>query len=524
MTIDSPENPAFETPPPPPPPTAPPLAPNIQVRSDSPLATGIELIAIAIVGLLANFALRALAVDSVLAIGVFGILMVLMLRRSLHRGSHLALFGAAALLLPWYVLRSDPALLFVNTVMVFVLLAVGAGYSLKGNAFDTSVRRNIAHTFAMGLEWAFGLNMGFRWLKKVGESKTAGPIIRGALIAAPILIVFAVLLASADEVFAGLLLFTDIGSGISHLLLSGFLAVLAFGYVSRAAYETAAPNSTFNLRMLGPIEVAIILGSLMVLFAAFSITQFVVALGGATTVLETEGLTQAEHARQGFFELLFASALAGLVVGAVRAFRTTGDEPEEGAEQDTVPTKRDAFVPLAVATLGLTIALAAFSLQRFVLYIGSFGLTLDRVWAIATVITIIGLLALYIADIVGFLAVTSWYPTTSLLGIAALVIVLNLINPGAWVADYNIDRADTIDFDAWTVAQLPDGAMSEVVSSLDQLGAADRSTLVNHLCGRSDRTTTYGAIEYNRASVQADNVLDELCGTRRQVRTSNFSD
>ena len=102
--------------------------------------------------------------------------------------------------------------------------------------------------------------------------------------------------------------------------------------------------------------------------------------------------------------------------------------------------------------------------------------------------------------------------------------MLNLINPGARVADYNIDRADTIDFDAWTIAQLPDDAMSEVVSSLDQLEATDRSTLVNHLCDRSDRTTTYGAIEYNRASVQADNVLDELCGTRRQVRTSNFSD
>ncbi len=530
MTIDTPENPAFTTTPPPPQAPFPTPSPTVPVRPDSPIATGIELAAIAIVGLLANFALRAFAVDSVLSVVVFGVLMVLMLRRSSRR--NLQLFGAAALLLPWYVLRSDPALIFVNTAMVLVLLAVGAGYSHKGDAFDTSVRRNVAHTVAMGLEWAFGLSMGFRWLKKAGESRTAGPVIRGALIAAPILIVFAVLLASADEVFAGLLLFTDFASALSHLIAAGFLAVLAFGYVSRAAHETEAPDSTFNLRMLGPIEVAIILGSLALLFAGFTVTQFVVALGGAATVLETEGLTQAQHAREGFFELLFAAGLAGLVVGAVRAFRTipgektsddngdeNNDEPEEAVESST---GRDWFVPFAVTTLGLTIALAAFSLQRFVLYVGSFGLTLERVWAIATVITIIGLLALYIADIVGLRRATSWYPTTALLGIAALVFVLNFINPGARVADYNMSRADTIDLDAFTVARLPDDAIPEVVSNLDLLDPGDRTNVRDGLCRRSDRTTTYGFAEYNRASVRADNVLDELCGQRRVIQQDFF--
>lgn len=532
MTIDSPENSAFTTQPPPPQAEFPTPSPVAPVRPDSPMANGFELAAIAVVGLLANFALRAFAVDSILSVGVFVVLMALMLRRSASRGSHLVVFGAAALLLPWYVLRSDPALLFINTVMVLVLLAVGAGYSLKGDAFDTSVRRNIAHTVAMGLEWAFGLSMGFRWLKKAGESRTAGPVMRGALIAAPILLIFAVLLASADEVFAGLLLFTDFGSALSHLVLAGALAVLAFGYVSRAAHETKAPTSTFNLRMLGPIEVSIILGSLTLLFAAFTITQFVVALGGAATVLEAEGLTQAEHAREGFFELLFAAGLAGLVVGAVRAFRTIpeltaiedGSDADEDDHDEAVTTARgrDWFTPFAVTTLSLTIALAAFSLQRFILYVGSFGLTLDRVWAIATVITIIGLLALYIADIVGFRNGTSWYPTTSLLGVAALILVLNIINPGARVAEYNMTRADAIDLDVYTLTGLPDDAIPEVLSNLGTLTSDDRSDITNELCRRSDRATTYGFVEYNRASVRADNALDDLCGQRQAIQQDFF--
>ena len=102
--------------------------------------------------------------------------------------------------------------------------------------------------------------------------------------------------------------------------------------------------------------------------------------------------------------------------------------------------------------------------------------------------------------------------------------MLNLINPGARVAEYNLTRADTIDLDTGTIARLSDDAMSEVISHLDQLDAGDRSDLVGSLCNRSDRTTTYGFVEYNRASVRGDNVLDELCGNQRQVRQSNFFD
>ena len=57
------------------------------------------------------------------------------------------------------------------------------------------------------------------------------------------------------------------------------------------------------------------LGVLDALFLAFVAVQATVLFGGHAHVLETEGLTYAEYARQGFWQLLWVSALTLLVLG-----------------------------------------------------------------------------------------------------------------------------------------------------------------------------------------------------------------
>ena len=56
------------------------------------------------------------------------------------------------------------------------------------------------------------------------------------------------------------------------------------------------------------------LGVLDALFIAFVAVQATVLFGGHAHVLETEGLTYAEYARQGFWQLLWVSALTLLVL------------------------------------------------------------------------------------------------------------------------------------------------------------------------------------------------------------------
>ncbi|WP_131823486.1 DUF4153 domain-containing protein, partial [Mycobacterium syngnathidarum] len=64
-------------------------------------------------------------------------------------------------------------------------------------------------------------------------------------------------------------------------------------------------------------EWALPLGVLDALFVAFVAVQATVLFGGHTHVLETEGLTYAEYARQGFWQLLWVSALTLLVLSGV---------------------------------------------------------------------------------------------------------------------------------------------------------------------------------------------------------------
>ena len=421
-------------------------------------------------------------------------------------------------LLPWLVLRSDPALTFFTIVAVLGLISLAGGFTIKGSAFDTQVRRLVANVVAPSLEWAFGIGMASRFVRRVGQEHSMGGVLRGAVIAAPILVIFTALLASADDVFAQFLLLNDLPQVLGHLALTALFSVLLFGYVSRAAHETEGGELGSGLRVLGRVEVAMVLGGLTLLFAGFTVTQLVVAFGGADTVFETEGLTQADHARSGFFQLVWVALSASVLVGGLRAIRKVDDshgEPLGG---------RDPFTPLAVATLGLTIVIGAISSQRFVSYIDTFGLTLDRFWAVAIVGTIMALIVLYIVSLLGWRADIGWFPMTAVLGVAVLMFGLNLINPSARVAEFNMTTDSEVELDVYHLSQLPDDAMPTVLANLDRIAPEDATQLVERLCERSDRTTTYGVFEANRSSILADDQLDDLCGQSRIVVESTFFD
>ena len=92
--------------------------------------------------------------------------------------------------------------------------------------------------------------------------------------------------------------------------------VLGGGYLMRFAprLDAMAPAP---MRPVPRWEWAVPLGVLDALFLAFVAVQATVLFGGHRHVLETEGLTYAEYARQGFWQLLWVSALTLLVLSAV---------------------------------------------------------------------------------------------------------------------------------------------------------------------------------------------------------------
>lgn len=476
--------------------TAAPSKPIIVRRKDKPAASWGEVGLVLLIGFLGNVALRttlggfAATVASLLAVVLVG-------RRVQRRDAYVPL-GLVVVLAPWLMIRSSPALTGATFFAIAVLLVLAAGFSLRGSMFDAQVRQFVSHLLSPMLEWLYGTAMVQRLLRTATAEQRFLPMLRGVVVAVPVVIVFGALLASADEVFASLLLLDNIPEMVGHLILTAIIGVFLLGLLSRAAHVTAdSGSSLLNLRILGPVEVLIILGSVVVLFGAFVLTQVAVAVGGADHVLVTEGLTQAEHARSGFFQLLWVAALSIGLVGAVRAGREL--EPEKGV---------DRFKVLALATLSLTFVIAAVSIQRVLLYIDSFGLWQLRLWGLFGAVTVATAIVVFAISIFGWRNEQSWFPGAMAVLLAALVLSLNVVNPDALVASYNLDHGK--DIDVW---RLSDDAVPALLEEADTLDVFDRP-IGQILCQRSNRDASYGFLEYNWAEVRADSLLDSTCEGR----------
>ena len=266
-----------------------------------------------------------------------------------------------------------------------------------------------------------------------------------------------------------------------------------------------------------------ILGSLVTLFAAFVGTQLLVAAGGADQILETEGLTSADHARRGFFQLVWVAGLSMGLVGVLRAIRRTREENAKLAEESARSVPTDRFVPLALATLVLTLAIACVSIQRLLLHIGSFGLSPLRLWALVGAGAIGLMVVVYAVSIKGFRSATDWFPGVAIVLGFAIVFGINAANPDAIVASYNLEHsADSpSELDIFQLTSLSDDATTSIVNNLNKSGG-QQEQLVRNLCDSFDRSTSFGFLEYNRSAVSSDRALDGLCGDRRSA--VNFGD
>ncbi|MGK2854506.1 MAG: DUF4153 domain-containing protein, partial [Microbacteriaceae bacterium] len=174
-------------------------------------------------------------------------------------------------------------------------------------------------------------------------------------------------------------------------------------------------------------EWAVPLAVLDVLFVAFVAVQATVLFGGHTHVLETEGLTYAEYARQGFWQLLWVSTLTLLVLGVVVrvAARVTGADRR--------------MLRLLVGTLCATsIVVVISAIHRMWVYQQAYGFSTERLMVI-TIELWLGAVFVLVA-LAGIKMQASWLPRAVLVAGVAALLGLAAINPERFIADRNIDR------------------------------------------------------------------------------------
>lgn len=257
--------------------------------------------------------------------------------------------------------------------------------------------------------------------------RRAAAIARGLLLALPLLLVFGGLFASADAGFERYA--EQVAMYLSEELLVRAVLAFALAWVASGLLSgvppTHLPEVVTKLRLprVGTEETATVLGLLALLFLAFVTLQLGYLFGGRATIEATTGLTVAEYARRGFFELVVVAGftLCVLMVG------------------DAVSSARRIYRILGGVLVGCVLVVLGSAAQRLALYTDAFGLTVDRIIAAA----VMGWLAIVMVLFAGTVLRERprRFASGALIAGMAAAFALVVVDPGAMAARSNLDRA-----------------------------------------------------------------------------------
>lgn len=251
-------------------------------------------------------------------------------------------------------------------------------------------------------------------------------------VTAAVLGLFGALFAAADPAYADLLQRAFPAADAPELVRRSVVLALVASTAVLAAYLAQRPPVTDVLapapgRPVRPGEWAVPLVLLDLLFGTFVLVQLTVLFGGRAHVLATEGLTYAEYARQGFWQLLVVTVLTlGVVAVAVR----TG--PRATAGERTI-----ARVLLGLLCL-LALVIVASAIHRMSLYEQAYGFTRLRVLVTAAELGLGGVFVLLLAA--GVRLEGAWLPRAVVALAAVVVLGLAALDPDAYIARQNVTR------------------------------------------------------------------------------------
>jgi len=389
------------------------------------------------------------------------------------------IFFAAA-----FAWRDSPALKMLNVLALLVSLSLILLRAQGGRILRAGLMEYVLGGVIAGLNAAFGLLPllfgAIQWKETFSDrlSKRTMAVARGLLLALPLLVVFGALFVAADAVFEGMartVFHLNFATLFSHTFLTVFFAWIVAGFL-RGMLMGKEREWVISQRLpsisLGIIETGIALGLLDLLFLLFVLVQFRYFFGGAALVEVTPGVTYAEYARRGFFELLAVAMLAlPLLLAAHWLLRK---------EQ---PAHERIFRALAGVQILLLFVIMVSAVERMWLYQQEYGLTEQR---------------LYPTAFMGWLAVVFvWFVLTVLRGrrerfacgalVAGylLIAVLHFLNPDAFIARTNSARVKAgRSFDARYATWLSADAAPELVSALPSLNQPDGCTVAASILKR----------------------------------------
>lgn len=357
--------------------------------------------------------------------------------------------------------------------------------------------RSLPGFVVAGLSWPLAGLRGLPWLGRTLALLTGlghgAALLRTVLLSVGGLLVFGLLFASADALFAQWADTLVPDADLDSFVLRAFITIAVGGVVLAAAYLALNPPRvdrpageprpvSHRFEWLAPVVVVDLV------FAAFLIAQAAVIFGGHDYLERTTGLTYADYVHQGFGQLTVATALTLLVVWAA-------------ARKAPRATYADrAWLRGALGLLcAQTLVVVASALHRMHVYQEAYGFTELRL-LVDVFEGWLGLLVL--ATMAGGLALrASWLPRFALISGAVAFLGIVALNPEAWVAERNLDRyAETGRIDTSYLNGLSDDAVPALVDAPAEI----RDCLLGHRAEADDDW-----LEWNLGRARAATHLDD---------------
>nr|WP_245666980.1 DUF4173 domain-containing protein [Micromonospora sediminicola] len=297
----------------------------------------------------------------------------------------------------------------------------------------------------------FAALRGLPWVRRhvsaSPEATTVRKVTVSVVATLVVLVVFGSLLASADAAFSEalgtLVPEVDLGTVVGWLFLAAVGGLIAVA----AVYTLAAPPDLSTVdregeRRLGLLEWAPAIGALTLLFAGFVVVQFTVLFGGQRHVQNVAGLSYAEYARSGFWQLLFVTLLTVAVLAGVGRWA--------GRER---PVERVLLRVLLGLLSALSVVIVVSALSRMWTYQKVYSFTGERIFVMAFELLLGAVFLMILAAGVRWRG--RWIPGATVALAVAMLLGLAVLNPEDYAARRNTLRYEqTGKIDAWYLRAL----------------------------------------------------------------------
>jgi len=342
--------------------------------------------------------------------------------------------------------RASGFLLFLNISASLVLMALIAVYITRHPVAELGLPALLiapveAVVSSLLHAWQITVHVGRRDLATAARPtrRQVVPVVRGLFIAAPVLFVFTILLASADLIFADRIthllspeFLEELGRWVGHgwvILIVGFLLAggLAYAVRQRAAGWAERLSPAGLPRFPAVTESAVVINAVNLLFFLFVLIQVPYLFGGQLNI-DPAKFTFADYARQGFAELVIVAMLTLGLILFLRALT-----PRYSSWQRLV------FNLSATLLLVLTGVMLASACKRLLLYEMAYGFTQLRIYPHVFMVWL-GILLIWFAVTLWLKPGRDLFAAGVLVAALGFVATLDLLNPDALIVRQNFRR------------------------------------------------------------------------------------